>query len=104
MSKGYKLFIDDERFPVTDDWVIARQSGDAIAIVKQNGFPQEISFDHDLGWDDTSIRFLHWIADELIEGRLTIPENFTYSVHSQNPVGAKNIHIYMQCILKAFKN
>lgn len=99
----YKLFIDDERFPVTDDWVIARQSGDAINIVQQNGFPQEISFDHDLGWDDTSIRFLHWIADQLIEGRLTIPENFTYSVHSQNPVGSKNIHSYMQCILKAFK-
>lgn len=34
-------------------------------------------------------------------GKLTIPENFTYHVHSQNPVGAKNIHTYMQCILKA---
>lgn len=37
-----------------------------------------------------------------MDGKLTIPENFTYSVHSQNPVGAKNIHTYMQCILKAF--
>lgn len=101
---SYKLFIDDLRFPVTDDWVIARQSGDAINIVQQNGFPQEISFDHDLGYDDTSIRFLHWIAEALMDGKLTIPENFTYSVHSQNPVGAKNIHTYMQCILKAFKN
>lgn len=100
---SYKLFIDDLRFPVTDDWVIARQSGDAINIVQQNGFPQEISFDHDLGYDDTSIRFLHWIAEALMDGKLTIPENFTYSVHSQNPVGAKNIHAYMQCILKAFK-
>ena len=100
---SYKLFIDDLRFPVTDDWVVARQSGDAINIVQQNGFPQEISFDHDLGYDDTSIRFLNWIAEALMDGKLTIPENFTYSVHSQNPVGAKNIHTYMQCILKAFK-
>lgn len=38
-----------------------------------------------------------------MDGKLTIPENFTHSVHSQNPVGAKkNIHAYMQCILKAF--
>ena len=100
---SYKLFIDDLRFPVTDDWVVARQSGDAINIVQQNGFPQEISFDHDLGYGDTSIRFLNWIAEALMDGKLTIPENFTYSVHSQNPVGAKNIHTYMQCILKAFK-
>lgn len=100
----YKLFIDDLRFPVTEDWVVARQSGDAINIVQQNGFPQEISFDHDLGYDDTSIRFLRWIAEALMDGKLTISENFTYSVHSQNPVGAKNIHTYMQCILKAFKN
>ena len=99
---SYKLFIDDLRFPVTDDWVIARQSGDVINIVQQNGFPQEISFDHDLGYDDTSIRFLHRIAEALMDGKLTIPENFTYHVHSQNLVGAKNIHTYMQCILKAF--
>ena len=25
----YKLFIDDERFPVTDDWVIVRSSEEA---------------------------------------------------------------------------
>ena len=103
MNKPYKLFIDDERFPVTDDWVIVRTSKEAIDYVAQNGFPREISFDHDLGYDDTSIRFLHWIAEALMDGKLTIPENFTYSVHSQNPVGAKNIHSYMQCILKAFK-
>lgn len=71
---SYKLFIDDLRFPVTDDWEVARQSGDAINIVQQNGFPQEISFDHDLGYDDTSIRFLHWIAEALMDGKLTIPE------------------------------
>ena len=27
----YKLFIDDERYPVTPDWFIARNSYDAIA-------------------------------------------------------------------------
>lgn len=53
----YKMFIDDERFPVTDDWTIVRSSQEAIDCVLNNGFPQKISFDHDLGGDDTPYAF-----------------------------------------------
>jgi hypothetical protein len=49
---AYKLFIDDERFPVTDDWVIVRSSKEAIDHVLAHGMPSEISFDHDLGGND----------------------------------------------------
>ena len=39
----YKLFIDDERYPVTPDWFIARNSYDAIYAVKEYGLPSEIA-------------------------------------------------------------
>jgi hypothetical protein len=96
----YKLFIDDERFPLRNDWKIARTSNAAIRIVYENGMPQEISFDHDLGGDDTVMQFLKWLANYMLDHSWKFPRNFTYSVHSQNPVGVQNIKGYMNNLLK----
>lgn len=101
-TDSYKLFIDDERFPITDDWVIVRTSEEAINYVMANGFPIEISFDHDLGGDDTSMIFVHALVEEIIQENLTIPSGFKYSVHSQNPIGVANIKGLMDNIIKAF--
>ena len=98
----WKLFIDDERHPVTDDWVIARSSADAIKQVVERGMPSEIAFDHDLGGDDTAFRFINWLTEELIDGRVVIPTNFQYTIHSQNPVGARNIANRMNALLGHF--
>ena len=46
---SYKLFIDDLRDPVTNDWKVARSSAEAKDIVVEFGIPNEIAFDHDLG-------------------------------------------------------
>ena len=46
---NYCLFIDDERFPVTPDWFVARNSYQAIKALELYGLPQEVAFDHDLG-------------------------------------------------------
>ena len=100
----WKLFIDDERFPVTNDWVIARTSKEAINYVYDRGMPNEISFDHDLGGDDTSIFFLKWLVNQMLDGNIYLPYGFTYSIHSQNPIGVKNIEAYMQDILKISRN
>lgn len=102
MPNNYKLFIDDERFPITDDWVIVRSSTEAFDTVIAKGFPVEITFDHDLGGDDTSMLFIHRIIDLLIDGDITIPTGFRYSVHSQNPVGVANIKGLMDNVLIAF--
>jgi hypothetical protein len=99
-----KLFIDDERFPVTDDWVIVRTSQEAIDAVTAHGFPSFISFDHDLGGDDTAIVFINWSTDQLIDGHLTIPVDFDYYVHSQNPIGVTNIKSKMDQLIRHFKN
>jgi hypothetical protein len=96
----YKLFIDDERLPVGDGWKIARSSVEAIFLVKLYGMPQEISFDHDLGEDDTSMFFIHWMINRLLDGRDYLPDNFKFSVHSQNPVGKDNINQLMNNFLK----
>jgi hypothetical protein len=99
----YTLFIDDIRNPVDETNIIARSSVEAIAIVSERGMPEFIHFDHDLGEDDTSIIFINWLTNQLIEDKLTIPNNFNYSIHSQNPVGAQNIKSKMDALIKHFK-
>lgn len=85
----YKLFIDDEREPVSDDWIVARSSRAAAMAVSVYGMPNYISFDHDLGGEDTSMLFLRWLADTCLEDGTKF--SFGYTVHSQNPVGRDNI-------------
>lgn len=95
----WKLFIDDERFPITDDWQIARSSQEAIDMVQANGMPAEIAFDHDLGGDDTSMKFIWWFIDAYYDGLLLIGD-LSYTIHSQNSVGVKNIRGLMDGFLK----
>jgi len=100
MSKPYRLFIDDERDPVCPNcWIVVRSSDHAIKVVASLGLPVEIAFDHDLGGDDTSIKFINWLMDGLLDGNLILPENFKYSVHSQNPIGANNIKHKMDALI-----
>lgn len=96
----WKLFLDDERFPKEEGWIIARSSEEAIDLVLRRGMPEEIAFDHDLGGDDTSMYFIHWMIDQYYDYGLDIPLDFVFSVHSQNPVGAKNITSLMSAFLK----
>lgn len=104
---SYILFIDDERFPPDDgqDWVIARNLDEVRATIARLGMPVFVSFDHDLG-DDTPSG--HEIARAMVFADLdaasgaepsddarglvgALPADFSFTVHSQNPVGAKNI-------------
>lgn len=90
-----KWFIDDERMPPDDgsEWVILRSSYDAIQKLIGSGMPNFISFDHDLGGDDTSMVFIDYLIEETLNGYVCWPGpgEFKFTVHSQNPVGAHNI-------------
>jgi hypothetical protein len=90
---SYRLFLDDERFPPDDgnQWVIVRTSGEAIDLLHQRGVPNYISFDHDLGGDDTAIPYVNALFDYVMDNRVVMPSGFDYYVHSQNVEGAKNI-------------
>ena len=95
----YKLFIDDERFPTDSTCVIARSSHEAMQVVITRGIPDVILFDHDLGSDDTSMVFLHAFIDHVLGNGILFPRDFTYSIHSQNPVGSENIKSLMNSFL-----
>lgn len=63
---SYKLFIDDERFPVHayDDWIIARSFKEVKALVEKIGMPSHVSFDHDLGKDQpTGFDIVKWMCE-----------------------------------------
>lgn len=91
---GWSLFIDDDRFPVDDgsNWRIARNLEQALFLIETYGLPDHIAFDHDLGEDAPTG---HEIAQKLVEmdldKKIDLPKDLSFYVHSQNPVGAKNI-------------
>lgn len=94
----WSLFLDDERFPPTsikDDWVIARTTHAAINLIAEKGMPYRMSLDHDLGYQQaTGYAFVKWLVNEDIEERLNINQIIHFYVHSQNPIGAKNMNEY----------
>lgn len=87
---GYRLFLDDIRDAPGGDWVIARNAEEAKSIVQQKGFPSFISFDHDLGLEESGYDFAKWLVDYDMDNNV-VPEDFSFNVHSANPVGATNI-------------
>lgn len=109
----YKLFIDDERWPPgppdpqshAENWQIARSSIAAMDMIEMMGIPAFISFDHDLGGDDTSMKFLWWFIEYCMDLQergepFTLPD---FDVHSQNPVGAANIRALMNSFIAHLK-
>ena len=93
-ARKYKLFIDDEREPAKIKFdYIARDYKETMKLFNRHGCPSYISFDHDLG---TRSKTGFDIVKDMVERDLDkkgrwIPKNFTYDVHSANPVGKKNI-------------
>ena len=101
-----KLYLDDLRTPVDESFVIVRSFDEAVRFVQTNGIPEFISFDHDLGIDRHGVLlpngydFAKWLVNSDIDGTIKLPENFSFKVHSQNPVGAKNIKCLLDGYLK----
>jgi hypothetical protein len=102
----WKLFIDDVRDPITDDWVVCRTSEEAILKTEELGCPNEIAFDHDLGIlngeFDTTMRYIYALEGLLMTNVTIIPEGFKYSIHSSNPVGVDRIRSEMELVIKHF--
>lgn len=88
-----KLFLDDIRNPPNDEYIIVRSTNEAIEHIKKHGMPDFISFDHDLGENDTTMMFLHKLYNEIWTINDPIPG---YTVHSANPIGKLNIISFME--------
>ena len=101
-----KLYIDDIREPKNEGFIIVRSFEEAVNYMKENGIPEYISFDHDLGikengkLEKTGLDIAKWIINQDLNGDLVIPENFEFNVHSANPVGANNIKDLLNCYLE----
>jgi hypothetical protein len=92
-----KLYLDDIRTPKNDDFIIVRSFQEAIKFVQENGIPNYISFDHDLGCDDSDniypsgYDFAKWLIEMDLDNLYKFPEDFKFNVHSANPIGKRNI-------------
>ena|SRR6185503_8226688 len=84
-----RLWIDDLRPPPDDDdvWDWAKSSAEAFQLMDMQEY-DEISFDHDLGGDDTSMPVARFIEEQAHEGKAAPPK---WTVHSANPVGRDNL-------------
>lgn len=99
------IFLDDERDPPDDGrvWLVARSYEAAKALIEWFGCPYYISFDHDLGDGLTGYDLAKYLVEKDIENRI-IPCNFTFYVHSQNPIGKANIEGLLNNYLKYIEN
>lgn len=93
-----KLWIDDLRAP-PDGWVWVKTSAQAI---DQLGCEvEEISFDHDLGGDDTAMPVAQCIEYMAHEGLLPPPK---WHIHSANPVGRANLKAALESADRHWKS
>lgn len=104
----YRLYIDDERYPSTPDWLIARSSLEATLMIQKYGLPYHIAFDHDLRFDINGgecnvITFIDWFSDKIVSYSTMIPSSFSYSIHSSNPDGARKIKLKMDELLHLYQ-
>jgi hypothetical protein len=84
-----KLYLDDIRNPKSKGWTVVRNYEEFVQYIDQNGLPDEISFDHDLGEDvKTGYDCAKWLCEYCWMNGIPIPP---YNVHSANPVGRDNI-------------
>ncbi len=87
------LWLDDER-PAPDGWVHVKSVLEAVGYCTQYAV-NNMSLDHDLGEDQqTGYDFLRWLYVNEIKphGRI--------EVHSQNPVGKKQMEQFVERYLR----
>ena len=125
----YELFLDDIRMPEEVfqytaqpiyniyDWKIVRNYNEFVKCVEENGIPETISFDHDLGFDvflekdyedydpDNEKNGYHcakWLLNYCLDNELKPP--IVVMIHSHNIVGSVNIKSLFETYNKVHGN
>lgn len=122
-----KLFLDDDRFPVDviswmhqrigkrnsiylqAGWVVVKNYDQFTKHILENGLPEFVSFDHDLGFEhlapetdswkykeNTGFHCVKWLCEYCIDNDLKFP---SYAVHSQNTIGCENMLSYIKSFI-----
>jgi len=105
----YKLFLDDIRNVdmvykelSNNDFVIVRSFKEFVNHIEQNGLPQFISFDNDLGADEHGYVLpdgydaVKWLV---YESNFDL-RNLNYKVHSANPIASVQIDSLLKNYIK----
>lgn len=104
------MYLDDLRNPIEEFDFLVRNYDEAITTIKEHGVPNFISFDHDLGVDSednllkSGYDLAKWLVDSDLDNDYKLPDNFSFKVHSQNPVGKQNIISLLEGYLKHKNN
>jgi hypothetical protein len=122
MEKKYKVYLDDVRTPIDNEWVIARNHDEFVESIQKLGLEniEEISLDHDLGesaiaeyyanakpnnilnydniLEKTGMDSCKFLVEESIETKAPLPQVY---VHSSNPVGRVNMMSLINNYLKS---
>lgn len=107
----YFLFLDDERLPsdvfwvrlpIEHPWRVIRTFAAFQDCVRSNGLPLFVSFDHDLAdfekapdgrsVERTGVDCARWLVQHCLDADLEPPP---FSVHSKNPIRAREIALTM---------
>lgn len=105
-----KLFLDDLRVPRdiyknldTDngDWIVVRSFHEAAKFVQDNGVPDVISFDNDLGENQLEgYDFAKLLVEGDQRGLFTLHKQFSWHVHSANVLAWGNINGLLENYMK----
>ncbi len=107
MSSQTLLWLDDERdpsesrwkeyFPIGNSQVIWLKSFDEfVQWISNNGLPDAICFDHDLGIGPNGFDAAKWLTDYCLDSGASLP---AWNIQSANPIGKENI----SSLLHSFK-
>jgi len=89
-----------DKFLYTLEWEVVRNYSEFTNWIINNGLPNTISFDHDLGDScNDGIDCAKWLVEYCMKQQLALPD---YIVHSANPVGDENIKVYFESFTKTF--
>jgi hypothetical protein len=103
------------KFYWENDWDVVKDYNEFVLYVETNGVPEFVSFDHDLGdtamdeyfrnvatkgtlnyeniKEKTGFDCAKFLVDYCMDENQPLPE---YLVHSANPVGKKNIELFLE--------
>lgn len=116
INNRLRLYLDDIRTPVDDDWIVVRNYDEFVAQIKLNGLGnfEVISLDHDLGEgamveyytnvknnymldynnieERTGMDCCRFIVSESMNEKIPLPQIY---IHSANPIGSANMMGYI---------
>lgn len=91
-----KIYLDDVR-TIPEGFIGLRSFTEFITYIEANGLPDFISFDHDLGLQESGYDCAKWLVAYCLDNEMELQD---FVVHSQNPVGKQNI----ASLLSNFRN